>query len=120
VKPIRGRLERGSIFKVTDECSMWFVIVHVNLKLDGSILIDAIDDCCNNTLRCGPAEIEILWDASALERDVGAYYDKRPIPFEVMWEVMSGQHNDRFSPYRGKDDEELELLDKARLGNSML
>lgn len=94
-----GRLEKGSIIRTIDD-DWFFVIVQVILK-DNVIWLDCICDNANNTYLFRLDEVIEIWDTYQIRLRYTHYDcvlpDGRAIPFEVMYEVLSGEHDDRFT-----------------------
>lgn len=71
----------------------WYVLVSVSFK-DGKTYMNCICDNANNIYSHEPALVTEWFDS----RRIGYERPKnsRPIPYQVIAEVLIGQHDDRF------------------------
>ena len=89
------------------ESAWWYVIVNVKLSHDGRVLIDCICDNANNIYCIEIKNIDFIATASEAmyavnfsgcgDEKIRTLHHKRPIPVDVIAEVLSGIHDKRFS-----------------------
>jgi hypothetical protein len=100
----RGFLERGSIVMVW---GIWHVVIEVVLEEDGRVLLNCVCDHANNRFTFGVNEVDVLIDKRGLlainygnlRDDLQKAVNERPIPYDVICEVLCGSQDDHFEDY---------------------
>jgi len=101
------KLEKGMLISIGD---WWYVLVEVMVKYE-KVFLHCICDNANNIYSFEPHEIKAFmslkeigyynWEIpERLKQLIHSHLIARGIPYDVITEVLTGQHDDRFSHWR--------------------
>ena len=94
------RVKKGTIVTKTDV--MNYVVVHVSVDPDGGAGVHCICDNANNIYFLTMKQLSegVLFDP----KDFDSYEKRYSQTMEVVGEVLSGQHDDRFTHQEERDE----------------
>lgn len=96
------KLEKGGLIWIEPTC--WYVIVNIHLREKNRVTLDCICDNANNIYGWDAEEVSYVmtprqcsdtnWDQ--WPDNIPDRYKERGIPWNVIVEVLSGKHDERF------------------------
>jgi hypothetical protein len=104
------KIDKGMLIS-SDTC--WYVVVEFGVAKDGKLAMNCICDHANNIYQWNLPEIHsymTLKEVGALgwrkpEREIHEHVRGREIPYDVIVEVLSGKHDDRFEHWNSWGEE---------------